>query len=345
MTLIGQPLTRREDPPLLTGHGRYVDDTEPEGTLHAFIVRSPLAHARITSVDVAPAKDMPGVHAVFTAADLTAWGVGTLPGAEGVPADAPNPSQPVLASDKALWAGQPIAVVVAATKEQAADAAELVALDYADLPAVTSAVDAVAAPPLHDGTDSNIVVRRRLAAGDAAAAFQAAAYTVRQRMTSQRIAPVAMEPRGVLAFPASDGRLEIRLSTQRPHGSLLGLSRILGVPQAQLHVIAGDVGGGFGAKGAMYPDQVAVIAAARALNKPVKWIEERSESFTATSHGRDQVADLELAADSSGRITRCAAPSPPAWALSAPRTARAPCSAALARCSRRPTSSSISTWN
>ncbi len=126
---------------------------------------------------------------------------------------------------------------------------------------------------------------------------------VRQRMTSQRVAPVAMEPRGVLAFPASDGRLEIRLSTQRPHGAQHGLARILGLPQAQLHVIAGDVGGAFGAKGAIYPDQVAVIAAAKALDRPVKWIEERSESFTATCHGRDQVADLELAADRAGNIT------------------------------------------
>ena len=303
MTLIGQPLTRREDPPLLTGQGRYVDDTEPTGTLHAFVVRSPLAHARITGIDVTDAKEAPGVQAVFTAVDLAAQGVGPLPGAEGLPPDALHPPHPVLASDKVLWAGQPIAVVIADSKEQAADAAELVAIDYDDLPAVTSAVDAIAAPPLHDGTDTNVAFRRRLAAGDAMAAFQAAAYTVRQRMTSQRIAPVAMEPRGVLACPASDGRLEIQLSTQRPHGSQQWLSRMLGIPRAQLHVMAGDVGGAFGAKGPIYPDQVAVIAAAHALNRPVKWIEERSESFTATCHGRDQVADLELAADKDGNIT------------------------------------------
>ena len=304
MTLIGQPLTRREDPPLLTGQGRFVDDVEPEGTLHAFVVRSPLAHARITAIDVTEAREAPGVVAVYTAEDLAEQGVGPLPGAEGLPPGALNPPHPVLASDKALWAGQPVAVVIADAKERAADAAELVVIDFDDLPAVTSALDAAAsdAPRLHDDTDTNVAFRRRLTAGDAAKAFREAAYTVRQRMTSQRVAPVAMEPRGVLACPASDGRLDIRLSTQRPHGAQHGLARILGLPPAQLHVQAGDVGGAFGAKGAIYPDQVAVIAAAKALNKPVKWIEERSESFTATCHGRDQVADLELAADKAGNI-------------------------------------------
>jgi aerobic carbon-monoxide dehydrogenase large subunit len=305
MMLVGQPVTRREDPPLLKGEGRYVDDSEPAGTLHAFIVRSPLAHARITGTDVSEAMDAAGVVAVFTAADLGQLGVGPLPGAEGLPPGGHNPPHPVLATDKALWAGQPVAVVVADTKEHAADAAELVAVDYDDLPAVTNALAAAAesSPTLHDGTDTNIAFRKRLTHGDATAAFQAAAYVVRQRMTSQRIAPVAMEPRGVLACPAGDGRLEIQLPTQRPHGARNWLAKMLGVPVTEIHVKAGDVGGAFGAKGPIYPDQVAVVAAARALGQPVKWIEERSESFTATCHGRDQVADLELAADADGRIT------------------------------------------
>jgi aerobic carbon-monoxide dehydrogenase large subunit len=305
VSLIGQPLIRREDPPLLTGHGRYVDDVAPAGTLHAFVVRSPLVHARITSIDVTEARDAPGVAAIFTADDLTAHGVGPLPGGEGLPPGALNPAHPVLARDKVLWAGQPVALVVADSPEQAADAAELVVIDYDDLAAVTAALAAAApdAPRLHDGTETNIAFRKRLTAGDATAAFHHAAYVISQRMTSQRIAPVAMEPRGVLACPAEDGRLDIRLPTQRAHGARNWLSEILGIPPAQLHVMTGDVGGGFGAKGPLYPDQVAVIAAARALGRPVKWIEERSESFTATTHGRDQVADLELAADSGGRIT------------------------------------------
>ena len=305
MTLIGQPITRREDPTLLTGRGEYVDDFAPEGTLHAFIVRSPLAHARITNVDVSAAREASGVAAVFTAADLAERGIGPLTGAEGLPPGALNPALPVLASDKVLWAGQPVALVVAGRPEQAADAAEVVAVDYEDLPAVTAVLDAAAreAPRLHDSTGTNVAFRKRLTAGDAAAAFARAAYTVGQRMTSQRIAPVAMEPRGVLAYTAADGRLTIRLTTQRAHGARAMVAKLLGLAPDQVHVMAGDVGGGFGAKGWLYPDQVAVIAAARALGRPVKWIEERSESFTATTHGRDQVADLELAADADGRIT------------------------------------------
>jgi aerobic carbon-monoxide dehydrogenase large subunit len=305
VSLIGQPLTRREDPPLLTGRGQYVDDIAPEGTLHAFVVRSPLAHARITGIDVTEARQAEGVAAVFTAEDLAEQGVGALPGGEGLPPGSLNPEHPILASDKVLWAGQPVILVVAGTPESAADAAELVVIDYDDLPAVTAALDAAAddAPRLHDGTENNVAFRKRLTAGDADKAFGQAAYTVAQRMTSQRIAPVAMEPRGVLAYTAEDGRLTVRLPTQRAHGSRNWLSKILGLPAAQIHVTTGDVGGAFGAKGPIYPDQVAVIAAARALNRPVKWIEERSESFTATTHGRDQVADLELAADSGGSIT------------------------------------------
>ncbi len=305
MSLIGRSLSRREDPPLLTGRGQYVDDFALEGALHAFIVRSPLAHARITSVDVTEARAAPGVAAVFTAEDLAVLGVGPLPGAEGLPPGGLNPPHPVLAGDKVLWAGQPVVLVVAVTPEQAADAAELVVVDYDELPAVTAALDAAAgaAPLLHENAPGNIAFRKRLTAGDVSTAFEQAAYTVSQRMASQRIAPVAMEPRGVLACPAGDGRLEIRLSTQRPHGSQHWLSKILGIPASDIRVMTGDIGGAFGAKGPIYPDQVAVIAAARVLNRPVKWIEERTESFTATTHGRDQVADLELAADEDGTIT------------------------------------------
>src|SRR5215472_612208 len=228
-----------------------------------------------------------------------------MPAAEGLPPGSLNPEYPVLAADKLLWAGQPGALVVAATPELAADAAELVVVDYDELPAVTGPLQAAAdgAPPLHDGTGTNVAFRKRLVAGDAGKAFDNAAHRVGQRMVSQRIAPVALEPRGVLACPGEDGRLEVRLPTQRPHGSRNLLSRILGLPPERIRVTAGDVGGAFGAKGPLYPDQVAVIAAAQALGRPVKWIEERGESFLATTHGRDQVADLELALDADGRFT------------------------------------------
>jgi carbon-monoxide dehydrogenase large subunit len=282
-----------------------VDDVAPEGVLHAYVVRSPVAHARIVSVDVTEARQAPGVVAVYTAADLAGLGVGALPRADGLPPGSVNPEYPILAAGKVVWAGQPVALVVAETSEQAADAAELVLADYDELPAVAGPLEAAAggAPVVHEGADGNVAFRRRLTAGDAAAAFQAAAHRVGQRMVSQRIAPVALEPRGVLAGVAADGRLEIRLPTQRPHGARNWLATMLGMPPGEMRVVAGDVGGGFGAKGPIYPDQVAVIAAARALGRPVKWIEERGESFLATTHGRDQVADLEVAVDSGGRIT------------------------------------------
>jgi carbon-monoxide dehydrogenase large subunit len=303
-------MVRREDPALLTGRGQYVDDVDIPGTLHAFVVRSPVAHAQIVSVDVSEAQAADGVVAVLTAADLDAAGTGPMPGGEGMPAGALNPPFPVLASGKVVWAGQPVALVVALTPALAADAAELVDVTYDELPAVTSPLEAAApgAPVVHDGgPEGNVSFRARLAAGDADAAFAGAAHRVSQRMTSQRIAPVALEPRGVLAWVSgdlrADGRLEVRLPTQRPHGSRRWLSAMLGLPPERIHVVAGDVGGAFGAKGPIYPDQVAVIFAALALGRPVKWIEERGESFLATTHGRDQVADLEMAVAADGRIT------------------------------------------
>lgn len=331
--MIGEELRRREDPALLTGRGRYVDDLILPGLLHAFVVRSPVAHARIVSVDADAARTAPGVIAVFTAADLA--GVGPLPGGEGLPPGSLNPAYPVLAARKVLWAGQPVALVVAESPALAADAAELVGVDYEEMPAVTDPVQAAAAdaPVLHaaadpergpvspqgdlaysrDGQDGpavdhpagsrNIAFRKQLAAGNADGEFARAAHVVRQRMVSQRIAPVALEPRGVVAHVASDGRLEVRLPTQRPHGARKWLAGIFGLPAERIRVTAGDVGGAFGAKGPVYPDQAAVIWAALRLRRPVKWIETRSESFVATTHGRDQVADLEAAVTADGRVT------------------------------------------
>jgi aerobic carbon-monoxide dehydrogenase large subunit len=304
--MIGRAVIRREDLPLITGRGRFTDDVTRPGMLHAFVVRSPVAHARITAVDVRAAREAPGVATVLTAADLA--DVGPLPGAEGLPPGSRNPEFPVLAAGKVLWAGQPVALVVAETPAQAADAADLVDVTYDELPAVTGPLEAAAAdaPVLHEttsGEPGNVAFSKRVRSGDPDAAFAAAAHVVRQRMVSQRIAPVALEPRGVAAWTGDDGRLEVRLPTQRPHGARNWLAKILGLPPDRVHVDAGDVGGGFGAKGPLYPDQVAVVAAARALRRPVKWMETRSESFLATTHGRDQVADLELAVGADGAVT------------------------------------------
>jgi carbon-monoxide dehydrogenase large subunit len=296
--IIGEPIPRREDAALLTGRGTYIDDVSMPGMLHAFVVRSPFAHAEIVSVDLSAAREAAGVAAVFTAADMRL----SVPGvAEPLPGNPELPVYPVLAADKVLWAGQPVALVVAESPAEAADAADLVDVDYDPLPAVTDAERALeaGAPVLHPS--GNVAVRHRIIGGDTDGAFAAAAFRVRQKMVSQRVAPVALEPRGALAFP-TEGRLHVRLSTQRPHLSRLWLSQIFGLPEERIQVVVGDMGGGFGAKGFLYPDQIAVVAAALELGRPVKWMEERSESFVATSHGRDQVADLEMALDADGRI-------------------------------------------
>ncbi len=299
MNGMGVALPRVEDAALLAGRGRYVDDVSEPGVLHAFVVRSPVAHGTIVGLDVLAARSAPGVAGVFTASDMRE--VGALPGARGVD----GPSLPLLrdVGDKVRWAGEPVALVVASTAALAADAADLVEVDYEPLPAVTSAEAGAAsgAPVLHAGS-GNVCFRERLTSGDVAGAFATAAHRVRQRMVSQRIAPVALEPRGVLARVTGDGGLDVRISTQRPHEVRQWLSRMFGLPEGRIRVVAGDVGGGFGAKGPLYPDQVAVIAAARLLGRPVKWIEERSESFLATTHGRDQTADLEAAVTADGRI-------------------------------------------
>ena len=296
---LGAPRRRVEDAALLAGRGTYVDDVAVPGLLHAFVLRSPVAHGVITALDASAALAAPGVAGVFTADDVA--DVGPLPGPRGLDA----PGLPLLrkAGDRVRWAGEPVALVVADTAAGAADAAELVSVDYEVLPAVTEPEAAAApdAPVLH-GTAGNVCFRERLAGGDAAKAFADAAYRVRQRMVSQRVAPVALEPRGVLV-QLIDGRLDVRISTQRPHEVLQWLARMFSLPEEQIRVVAGDMGGGFGAKGPLYPDQVAVIAAARRLGRPVKWIEERGESFLATTHGRDQVADLEIAVTAAGAIT------------------------------------------
>lgn len=294
----GESMRRVEDAALLAGRGEYVDDVTVPRLLHGYVLRGPVAHGVITGLDVSAARAAPGVAGVFTADDMR--DIGPLPGPRGVN----GPGLPLLRAvgDRVRWAGEPVALVVADTAVGAADAAELVSVDYEVLPAVTEPAAAAApgAAILHGET--NVIFRERLTGGDAGAAFAGATYVVGQRMVSQRVAPVALEPRGVLAR-AEGGGLDVRISTQRPHETRGWLAGMFGIAADRIRVVAGDVGGGFGAKGPLYPDQVAVIAAARLLGRPVKWIEERGESFLATTHGRDMVADLEMAVTADGTIT------------------------------------------
>ncbi|HEY9523050.1 MAG TPA: xanthine dehydrogenase family protein molybdopterin-binding subunit, partial [Thermopolyspora sp.] len=211
-----------------------------------------------------------------------------------------------LAEGVVRWVGEPIAVVLADSPAAAADGAEVVEVSYDPLPAVCLVEDAVAegAPRLHEGFDDNCPFRTKYTGGDTEAAFAAAPRTLRRRMVNQRVAPMVMEPRGMIAaYDAHQGLLDVWISTQRPHHSRLMFGQVLGLPEHRIRVRAGDVGGAFGAKEPMYPDEVVVAFAATLLGRPVKWVEERTEHLLATTHGRDQVADLEVAFDDDGVIT------------------------------------------
>jgi len=313
---VGKAVRRREDPRFLTGRGVFLDDRNLPGQLHAHFVRASQAHARILGVDVEPALAVPGVVRVLTAADLGGqvrpipWirrppePGAELPGQSAPPA--PLPPLKLLTDDVVRWAGEPIAVVLAESAAAAADGAEAVEVAYDPLPAVCLVEEAVAegAPALHEGFPDNCPFRTRYKGGTPEAAFEAAPHRLRRRLVNHRVAPFIMEPRGVLAsYDPHQETLDIWISTQRPHHSRLMYGQVLGLPEHKIRVSAGDVGGAFGAKEPMYPDEAVVAFASKAVGRPVKWVEDRTEHFLATTHGRDQVADLEVAFDDDGVIT------------------------------------------
>jgi aerobic carbon-monoxide dehydrogenase large subunit len=307
----GRSVARVEDAALLAGRGRYTGDLVLQGQTHLVFVRSPHAHARIRSIDVSAAQAVPGVLAVFTGADLAGAGVKPIPNAQGfrradgTPAAAP-PLR-ALALDAVRFVGEPVAAVVAHSREAARDAAEAVLVDYEDLPAVVDPVAATAsgAPVVWPQASGNVAGESRY--GDPAAAAQAfarAAHTVSLDIVNQRLAPSPLEPRTVLADtdPAS-GRLTLRMSTQMPGGVLKSLSELLpGLSEEQVRVTVGDVGGGFGMKTGIYPEDIVVAHAARMLKQPVKWQADRIEDFLAGYHGRDVVSRAELALDADGKV-------------------------------------------
>jgi aerobic carbon-monoxide dehydrogenase large subunit len=309
---LGQPMARREDDRHLRGRGHFTDDVrsaDAAGTLRAAVVRSPHAYARIRSVSVDRARTMPGVVAVLTGADLldtvsplpTNW---VLPGMQ-------VPVHRVLADDVVRFQGEGVAVVVAVDAYAAADAVEAVEVDYEPLAAVTDPWQAAQpdAPLVHAGMPGaaergNVVVRLPLAAGDYAAARAAADIVVGQRLRNQNMIPSALEPRSVLAeFDERTGTVTVHSSTQSPHIIKRMLADVLSFPEDRLRVVAPDVGGGFGAKLHLYPEEVLMTALAIRLRRAVKWTATRSEDFTATNHGRDHVQDVELCATADGVIT------------------------------------------
>jgi aerobic carbon-monoxide dehydrogenase large subunit len=307
----GQPLTRREDDHHLRGRGRFTDDVrpaDPAGTLHVALLRSPHAHARIRSISLDRAVKMPGVVTVVTGADLlgevsplpTNW---VLPGM-------PVPVHRVLADTVARFHGEGIAAVVAGDAYTAADAAGVIEVGYEPLPAVTDPWQAAqpGAPLVHPGLtgseDGNIVFRVPIHAGDYAAAQERAGVVIRQRLRNQNLIPCALEPRSVLAeYDDGAGTVTVHSSTQSPHIIKRMLAEVLSFPEERLRVVAPDVGGGFGSKLHLYPEEVLVTALAIRLRRAVKWTATRSEDFQATNHGRDHVQDVELCATADGVIT------------------------------------------
>lgn len=300
-----QPVRRFEDVRFLTGQGRYIDDVAPAGALHAYVLRSPVAHGTITELDVTDAREAPGVRAVLTCADMEAAGVSV--GMDGAVVDnrdgskGADPERPMLARDKVRFVGEPVAVVVAETLDAAKDAAEMILLDVDDLPVKLDL--AAGGAPLHAEAPDNRAFD--WAMGDEAAtqaAFDAAARTVALDVVDNRVIINSMEPRGCSA--TWDGeRLHFAFSGQGVWGMKDQLAGKLGLEADNVHVTTPDVGGGFGMKVMPYPEYFAVAHAARALDRPVRWTSERGEAMQSDQHGRDLVTLAELAFDADNRIT------------------------------------------
>jgi carbon-monoxide dehydrogenase large subunit len=303
--VFGSGIRRREDPRLLTGTARYTADLTLPGMVHAAILRSPHGHARIRSIDTSAAKRAPGVVAVFTGAD-TEKALAAIPCAWLLPnAGLSVAPYRVLATDVVRYVGDAVAVVVAGTEYQAYDALEQIEVDYEALPAVVDPQKGAAAgaPQLHAEAPGNLAFHWTVAGGDIDAAFKSAPVIVRDRIVQQRLIPTAMETRGAVAqFTPATGELTLWNTTQNPHIVRFIMSVVTGVPEDRLRVVAPEVGGGFGSKIAQIQGDFVTVFCSMKLGRPVKWIETRSENYQSTTHGRDHVQEVELAATDDGRI-------------------------------------------
>jgi carbon-monoxide dehydrogenase large subunit len=306
---IGRSLRRLEDPRFLTGHGRYVDDIDLPGQLHAIVLRSPYGHAAIERIDTAAARAMPGVRGVFTAADLEADGIGPLPCVAQVATVAPIivPPRRALALDRVRHVGDPVAFVVADTKDEARDAAERTRVAYRPLPAVVDATAALGpeAPLLWDEAPGNLSYR--FERGDKAAvdaALAGAAHTIEIELVNNRLVVAPIEPRAAIGdYDAAADRLDLLLTGQGVHSLRQQLANaVFHMPPDRILVRAPDVGGGFGVKNFLYPEWVLVLWAARRLGRPVKWGAERGEEFVSSAQGRDNHTRARLALDQDGRF-------------------------------------------
>jgi carbon-monoxide dehydrogenase large subunit len=308
--LMGAEIKRKEDPRLITGRSTYVGDITLPNMHYVAFVRSPHAHARIRGIDASGATRRPGVLAVVTGRDL-AGQVAALPLASasaegGSGAGGPGRSHVALSVDVVRHVGEAVAAVVATSEALAVDAAEQVTVSWEPLPAVTDPFQAMAdgAPRVHDNAAKNVEHENRITAGDPDGAFARAHRVVRQRMLNQRLCGVPMEGRACVAAPDHEtGGLVVWSTTQAPHGLRKDIARALDMPESEVRVIAPEVGGGFGVKFGLYPEDAVLAAVARRLRIPVRWTETRLEHMVATTHGRDHVTDVEAAVEADGTIT------------------------------------------
>jgi carbon-monoxide dehydrogenase large subunit len=308
---VGRSIPRKEDAPLVTGTGTYVADLDLPGTLEVAFVRSPLAHARIERLDPTPALAAPGVVAVFTGPAirdrvrrLVLEQEAAPPGLEVAEPEIWPATIEILADEEVRYVGQPVAAVVADSRYHAEDGAELVAVEYEELPAVIDpeAARLPGAPVVYDDVPGNLQARYRIRVGEVEAAFAAAAHRLALRVRTQRLAASPMETRGVLASCVGE-QITLWSSTQIPHIVRDSVADAIGVPRWQVRVLIPHVGGGFGCKVQVYPEEVLLAHIARELKRPVRWIEDRQEHLVATAHARDQLHRVEAAFDDEGRIT------------------------------------------
>ncbi|MBS0448137.1 MAG: xanthine dehydrogenase family protein molybdopterin-binding subunit [Proteobacteria bacterium] len=306
----GREVMRVEDPALLAGRGRFVDNVPVPGQTYLAFLRSPYAHARIGAIDADAAKAMPGVLAVYTGAELAAAGIQPIPTLDAFKRkdgrSTTTAERRALAHERVRYVGEAVAAVVADSRDTARDAAEAIMVEYEDLPSVNDPVRAIepGAAVLCDDAPDNIAAEMRHGKiEETEAAFARAAHTVQLDLVNQRLAPSPMEPRGVVAQVEPDsGRLVVRLSSQMPAGVQQSLADALAIDKEQVRVVVGDVGGGFGMKTGVYPEDIVVAYAARDLKRPVRWQAERVEEFLSTGHGRDVVSRAELALDADGKV-------------------------------------------
>ncbi|MBQ0927944.1 xanthine dehydrogenase family protein molybdopterin-binding subunit [Saccharopolyspora endophytica] len=306
---LGRSRKRKEDARLITGRTRWTDNLAPSGTLHLAILRSPMAHAKITAIDTEAAKESPGVVAVVTGRDI-ADVQGSLPCAWPITEDMKAPAAPAMAVDEVRFAGEAVAMVAARSAAEARDAMDAIDVDYEDMPVVLDMPSAIepGSPLVHQdlGTNTNAVWTFDSAeagtGGDVEQALSGAEVVVERTFRQQRLIPAFMEPRSVVVDPTGE-QITVWSATQVPHILRVMLAMTLGVAESKIRVIAPDVGGGFGGKLQVTPEEVLSFLMAQRLGRPVKWTETRSETMVSAHHGRDQIQKLSMAATRDGRIT------------------------------------------